>query len=633
MSREGSHDNYYGDDNYRAPTMGELNAPDFATQPWCICEGPELENIAVDISVVHNLPKFSGTNRESAMTHLQRLHGTCQILKPNRVNIDDFKLKAFYFSLIDSASDWFLSLPSGSIRTWVQMQGKFLDKYYPVTKAMQVRRQLQDIRQEPNETMYDYLEKFNHLERSCCTLGLPEKLIIEYLINGLTELDKKLLDASAGGSMMNLSLNGIRNLIANVSENARFREATTRQEEFSQTRNVAQAETPMSSMPEEMKKLKEMMIQILRRQPVPVKPCKFCGSTDHKTDACPTIIEEEPAEVNAVGGYQGYNNNNNDRAGQNRQYRQATNPSWRNNNYPQKETQPAVPQLAQSFYQPPPPTQEPTKSLDDTMKELAGSINQLGTSLHQYQAKTDRAISELTKQMSQLATAMSTLTNEPGRLPSQTIQNPKANISMIRRSNIKATLGEVARSPTYKLTNKHFTRRRRPEWNQEEDRPNDGKTWVTHADNGWYAFTVCITPPPIIHSDIPASGWDDNNDLKWDSPTNIYASKQNIKGSDYTNPKPRNGQNGPTIERALTSDHESQPERDKDPGAFTVTCGIGEIQIHKCLVDLGAAVNAMPSSLYYLLGLGPLKPPRSNIELGDKRASVRLECWKMSYSM
>ncbi|CAM8999929.1 unnamed protein product [Rhodiola kirilowii] len=193
--------------------------------------------------------------------------------------------------------------------------------------------------------------------------------------------------------------------------------------------------------------------------------------------------------------------------------------------------------------------------------------------------------------MSQLATAMSTLTNEPGRLPSQTIQNPKANLSMIKRSNEKVTLGEVARSPTYKLTNKIFARRRRPDWNQEEDRPNDGKTWVTHADNGRYAFTICITPPPIIHSDIPASGWDDSNNLRWDSPTNIYALKQNIKGSDYTNPKPRNRQNGPTIERALTSNHEPQPERDKDPGAFTVTCSIG---------------------------LGPLKPPRSNIELGDK---------------
>ncbi|CAM8950355.1 unnamed protein product [Rhodiola kirilowii] len=185
--------------------------------------------------------------------------------------------------------------------------------------------------------------------------------------------------------------------------------------------------------------------------------------------------------------------------------------------------------------------------------------------------------------MSQLATAMSTLTTEPGRLPLQTVQNPKANISMIRRSNMKVTLGEVARSPTYGLKNNHFNRRSRPDWNQEEDRPNDGKTWATHADNGRYAFTVCITAPPITHFDIPASGWD--------SPTNIYASKQNIKGSEYANPKPGNGQNSPKIERALTSDHEPQPERDKDPGAFTITCGIG---------------------------LGPLKPPRSNIELGDK---------------
>ncbi|CAM8877476.1 unnamed protein product [Rhodiola kirilowii] len=218
--REPVFDDFYGDNNYRAPTMGELNAPDFENQPWCIYEGPELENITINASVAHSLPKFSGAHGESATTHLQRLHGICQNLKPNRVNIDDFKLKAFYFSLIDSANDRFLSLPSGSIRTWAQMQNKFLDKYYPAGREMQVRRQLQDIKQGPNETMYDYLEKFNRLERSCCTLGLPEELIIEYLIDGLRPLDKMLLDASTGGSMMNLSLSGIRNLITDVAENA-----------------------------------------------------------------------------------------------------------------------------------------------------------------------------------------------------------------------------------------------------------------------------------------------------------------------------------------------------------------------------------------------------------------------------
>ncbi|CAM8929027.1 unnamed protein product [Rhodiola kirilowii] len=322
---------------------------------------------------------------------------------------------------------------------------------------MQVRRQLQDIKQGPNETMYDYLEKFSRPERSCCTLGLPEKLIIEYLIDGLRPLDKMLLDASAGGSMINLSLSGIRNLITDVAENARFREETTRQEELSRTKNVAKAEeTSMNSMPEEMKQMKEMMVQILRRQPSQIKPCEFYGSMDHKTDACLTLIVEEPAEVNAVVGYQGYNNNNsNDRAGPNRQYNQATGPNWRNDNHLPRETQQAAPQLAQSFYQPPHrqynhnapsagqyqqrgPNQYPTnqyqqkgqnqyqanpinqqgpnKSLEDTMKELTGSVNQLG------------------------------------RLPSQTIQNPKGNVNSVtlrsgRKLAIKPIEQEEDKSP------------------------------------------------------------------------------------------------------------------------------------------------------------------------------------------
>ncbi|CAM8956835.1 unnamed protein product [Rhodiola kirilowii] len=65
------------------------------------------------------------------------------------------------------------------------------------------------------------------------------------------------------------------------------------------------------------------------------------------------------------------------------------------------------------------------------MKEVAGSVHQLGTSLHQFQAKNDGAITDLTKQMSQLATSRSALTNEPDRLPSQTIQNPKENVSAV----------------------------------------------------------------------------------------------------------------------------------------------------------------------------------------------------------
>ncbi|CAM9000288.1 unnamed protein product [Rhodiola kirilowii] len=171
----------------------------------------------------------------------------------------------------------------------------------------------------------------------------PGQFCASLLINGLTKLDKMLLDASAGGPMMNLSLSGIRNLITNVAENARFRKETTRQDKFFQTKNVSQAETSVNPMPEEMKQMKEMMMQFLRMQTVQVRPCEFCGSINHETDACSTVLVKDPAEINTLRGNQKYNNNSNDRAGQNRQYGQATNPSWHNNSYSQEETQPAVP--------------------------------------------------------------------------------------------------------------------------------------------------------------------------------------------------------------------------------------------------------------------------------------------------
>ncbi|CAM8951120.1 unnamed protein product [Rhodiola kirilowii] len=71
------------------------------------------------------------------------------------------------------------------------------------------------------------------------------------------------------------------------------------------------------------------------------------------------------------------------------------------------------------------------KELQGNINQLSGTVNQLSATVHQNQAKNYEAIADLKKQMSQLATSMSALTNEPCRLPSQTIQNPKENVSAV----------------------------------------------------------------------------------------------------------------------------------------------------------------------------------------------------------
>ncbi|GJV91360.1 retrovirus-related pol polyprotein from transposon TNT 1-94 [Tanacetum coccineum] len=60
------------------------------------------------------------------------------------------------------------------------------------------------------------------------------------------------------------------------------------------------------------------------------------------------------------------------------------------------------------------------------------------------------------------------------------------------------------------------------------------------------------------------------------------------------------------------------PQKEKDPGSFTVPCLINNICFDKALVDLGASVSVMPFSTYTNLGLGDLSHTRMTIELADR---------------
>ncbi|CAM8937366.1 unnamed protein product [Rhodiola kirilowii] len=80
------------------------------------------------------------------------------------------------------------------------------------------------------------------------------------------------------------------------------------------------------------------------------------------------------------------------------------------------------------------------------MAKTDGAIANLTSSVHQNMAKTDGAIADLTKHMSQLVTSISALTNEPGRLPSQTVQDPRGNVNAVTlRSGKKLVVAPMER--------------------------------------------------------------------------------------------------------------------------------------------------------------------------------------------
>ncbi|GJV99292.1 DNA-directed DNA polymerase [Tanacetum coccineum] len=62
----------------------------------------------------------------------------------------------------------------------------------------------------------------------------------------------------------------------------------------------------------------------------------------------------------------------------------------------------------------------------------------------------------------------------------------------------------------------------------------------------------------------------------------------------------------------------SLPQKEGDPGSFTLPCLIGPLTVKNALADLGASFNLMPYSLFRRLGISKLKPARVSIQLADR---------------
>ncbi|CAM8997282.1 unnamed protein product [Rhodiola kirilowii] len=215
--------------------------------------------------------------------------------------------------------------------------------------------------------------------------------------------------------------------------------------------------------------------------------------------------------------------------------------------------------------------------------------------------------------MSQIATTVSELNNDSGRLPSQTIPNPRGNVCMMEVVDVDAALRESAY-----LVNKMLEMKAR----DSEEEPSSEYTGPLE-DIGPPAPKE--EPAETLKPDAVETFWLGPVLTTENSLTNVLSCSMQVIASEgrVTHKEGLEGrmeakQNDPMMERPLATSHETPPGKSKDPGAFTVTLGICETQIHHCLIDLGAAINVMPYSLYCSLKLGPLKPPRLLIELGDK---------------
>jgi len=139
----------------RQQTLKELAAPKVENQPLCINIDNNV-NFELKSGFIHLLPTFNGLASEDPHTYLKEFYMVCVGMKPNGVDEEQVKLKAFPFSLKEAAKAWFFSILPGSIRTWNAMKKIFLEKNFPVSRVANIRKEICGIRQSHGETLSEY---------------------------------------------------------------------------------------------------------------------------------------------------------------------------------------------------------------------------------------------------------------------------------------------------------------------------------------------------------------------------------------------------------------------------------------------------------------------------------------------
>ncbi|XP_039050452.1 uncharacterized protein LOC120191588 [Hibiscus syriacus] len=338
-----------------------------------------------------------------------------------------------------------------------------------------------------------------------------------------------------------------------------------------------------------------------RRVNEQVKACGIYDVIGHPTDMCSTLQDDSHEYANAIGRFLDPPQRKYD------PYLNTYNPGWRD--HPNLSYGPRSSQFQRSPHEQ--SSSKPGMSLEEIVKSLE-------TNTQQFQQETRTSIQNLENQMSQLASSVNRLESQ-GKLPSQTIVNPKQNVSAITlrsgkelkepsplahgRALDKKAEKEVVAPQTQKDQPKGLKSEKPKEFVIESPFPSRFAKSKKKAEEKEILKTFRKIEVNIPLLDVIKKVPRYAKVLK-ESCTN----KRKLKG----NEKVSMGENvSDVFQKKL-------PPKYKDPGMFTIPCKLGNVRIERAMLDLGASINVMPLSIYSSLNVGPLKETGVIIQLADR---------------
>ncbi|CAN6583765.1 unnamed protein product [Malus baccata var. baccata] len=418
----------------------------------------------------------------------------------------------------------------------------------------------------------------------------------------LLPLERQMLDASAGGALVDKMPMAVKILTANRALNAQQykgvgQRGSPRQQvhEVSSTSNIqsqlANLTSIVSQMAEGMKIQGPMV-------------CGVCSIQGHASKKCPQLIENGGWESANAIGFQSQNQP------RNYPYSNTYNPGWRDHpNFKWREPQQSQPQggfrkQPLGFYTKPyaPPQVQPQSapnasgtSLDnDALLKILTKLSQGQNDHTQATQNQNKRVDHLEKQIGQIADFVGPTPSQSGYKEDEKLQfeeeeasppkvkvdtsMPQARLQICPNRPIRVRMCQIQFLLMFMQTKK------------EEAEKDILETLRKVQLN--IPFLDAIKQVPRYAKFLKE----------------LCTTRKRISTKEVV----KVGENVSAIlQRKL-------PPKCKDPGSFTIPCVIGNTRFKSAMLDLGASINVMPYSIYVSMNLGELKHDGVIIQLADR---------------
>jgi hypothetical protein len=129
------------------------------------------------------------------------------------------RARLFPFSLLGKALQWFYYQPAETVQNWDTLTRAFMKEYYSLGKTQSLRNKIATFAQYPTETISEAFEHFNEYTRTVPHHKFLKEALVQKFYQGLTMASRTIIDASAGGSIIELTTTQAFTLFKKVADN------------------------------------------------------------------------------------------------------------------------------------------------------------------------------------------------------------------------------------------------------------------------------------------------------------------------------------------------------------------------------------------------------------------------------